>query len=102
MVSGTKTLAADPLNPVNCEVEPPWIGLVCPAHPTEVRLDLGIWRPSQNLELVAFLIPFLKQFFFVEGYISLLKDATAIRDYSFHEKGVHALQQSLSRWYMSK
>ena len=27
------------LSLVNCEVGPPWIGLVCPAHPTNARLD---------------------------------------------------------------
>ena len=30
--------AADPLSPVSCEVWPQWIGLVCPAHPTDALL----------------------------------------------------------------
>ena len=43
VVSGTKMLAADPLSPVSCQVGPPWIGIVCPAHPTDDQLewDLG-------------------------------------------------------------
>uniref|UniRef100_A0A8C2FYS8 asparaginase n=1 Tax=Cyprinus carpio TaxID=7962 RepID=A0A8C2FYS8_CYPCA len=32
-------LAADPLSPVSCEVRPPWIILVCSAHPTDAQLD---------------------------------------------------------------
>ena len=39
VVSGMKTLAADHSSPVNCEVEPPWIGLVVPTHPTVTRSD---------------------------------------------------------------
>lgn len=57
MVSGTKMLAADPLSPVSCAVEPPWSGLSGPAHPTDAGLDSRsrIWRPSQHLELVVVL-----------------------------------------------
>ena len=32
-----------PLNPVNCTIGPPWIGLVYPAHPTDAQLD---WAPE--------------------------------------------------------
>ena len=39
VVSGTKMLAADSLSPVSCEVGPPCIRLVCPAHPTNAWLD---------------------------------------------------------------
>lgn len=35
----TKMLATDPLSPVRFVVGPPWIGLACPAHPTDVQLD---------------------------------------------------------------
>lgn len=52
-VSGTKTLAAEPLNPVSCKVGSQWIGLACAGHPTNVHLAWywGIWRISQHLEL---------------------------------------------------
>lgn len=33
VIFGTKMSPADPLSPMACEVEPPRIGLVCPAHP---------------------------------------------------------------------
>lgn len=42
MVSGTKTLAPDPLSPVDCKVESLWIKLVelvGPAHLIDVQLD---------------------------------------------------------------
>lgn len=39
MVSGTRTLAADPLGPHGCEMGPPRTGLVCLAHPIGVALD---------------------------------------------------------------
>lgn len=39
VVSGTKMLATDPLSPVFCDVDPPWMTLVCPGHPTDARLD---------------------------------------------------------------
>lgn len=39
VVSGTKTLAADHLNPVSCEMEPPWIGCVGPAHHIDAKSD---------------------------------------------------------------
>ncbi len=39
VVSGTKMLAANPLSPVSWEVGPPWMGLVCSAHPTDAWLD---------------------------------------------------------------
>lgn len=41
-VSCSKTLAADPLSPVSCEVGPPWIALVCPTHPINARLDWDV------------------------------------------------------------
>lgn len=37
--SGTSMLAPDPLSPICCDVEHPWIRLVCPAHPTDAKLD---------------------------------------------------------------
>lgn len=39
MLSHTKVSAADPVSPLSCEVGPPWIGLACPAHPTDAQLD---------------------------------------------------------------
>ena len=39
VVSGTKTLAADSLSPVSCEVGPQWIRLVCSAHLQDAWLD---------------------------------------------------------------
>ncbi len=33
VVSGIKTLTADPSSPASCEVGPPWIAFVGPAHP---------------------------------------------------------------------
>ncbi len=35
-----------PEGPVSCEVGPPWVGLICSAHPTDARLD----RYLGNLE----------------------------------------------------
>ena len=47
----------------------------------------GLWRPSQHLKLVVVLFkPFLNLFCFVEWCIILLKEATAIREYRFHER----------------
>ena len=58
-----------------------------------------IWRQSQHLELVdVFLVPFLNYCSFVAGYIILLKDATAIKEYHFYES-VHGLQQCLDRTF---
>lgn len=39
----TKTLAANHSSPLDCEVEPPWIDLTGPAHPTDAQLywELG-------------------------------------------------------------
>lgn len=37
-------LAAGCLNPVNYEVSPPWIRLVCPVHPTGAQLDSDLGR----------------------------------------------------------
>lgn len=48
MVSGAKMLAKDPLSPVSYKVEPPWIELVCTAHPNWIMI-LGIWWPSQQI-----------------------------------------------------
>ena len=45
--SGTNTLAADLSSPVRSDVEPPWIRLVGPAHPTDAQLD---WRLRQHLQ----------------------------------------------------
>ena len=47
----------------------------------------GIRRPSQHLKLVAVLLkPFLNHFCFIARHIMLLKEATAIREYCFHER----------------
>jgi len=46
VVSGTKTSVADSSSPVSCEVEPLWIGLVGPAHPTDAQSDWDL----ENLE----------------------------------------------------
>ena len=51
----------------------------------------GIWRPSQHLKLVVVLLkPFLNHCCFVARSIILLKEATAIREYRFHER-VHVV-----------
>lgn len=34
-------LAAEPLGAVGCGAGPPWIGLVCPEHPTGRSIELG-------------------------------------------------------------
>lgn len=31
-------IVTDPLSPIHCKVEPQWINLVCPAHPTDTQL----------------------------------------------------------------
>ncbi|KAK3520449.1 hypothetical protein QTP70_024065, partial [Hemibagrus guttatus] len=47
----------------------------------------GIWRPGQHLKLVVVVIkPFLSHFCFVAWRIILLKEATAIWEYRFHER----------------
>lgn len=61
VVSGPKTLAADPSSPVNCEVELQLIGLVSSAHRTLNLTEIlnlnqteiwGIWKPAQQLDLI--------------------------------------------------
>ena len=64
------------LSPVKCKVGPPWIRLVCPTHPPDARLDRNLDR----------LKPFLNHFCFVAWCIILLKEATTIREYRFHER----------------
>lgn len=44
LVSGT--------SPVSGEVEPPWIGLVPSAHPTDAQLNWGVCAPCQHLKRV--------------------------------------------------
>lgn len=39
VLSGTKMLATNPLRPASHVAGPPWIGLVCPAHPADAPLD---------------------------------------------------------------
>lgn len=77
--------AADPLSPVRYEVEPPWIGLVGPEHPTDAGSDgdLGIWGRGQHLELLAM---FLKPNQFVQCSRAHYpqKEAAAIREYHCH------------------
>ena len=52
----------------------------------------GIWRPIQHPKLVVMLLkPFQYQFCFVARHIILLKEATAIREYCFHER-VHMVR----------
>ena len=48
VVSGTKVLAADPLRTVSCEEEAPWIRLVCPTYPTDVRSDWDLGNLDAN------------------------------------------------------
>lgn len=67
--SGTKTLAVDPLSPLSCELEPPWIWLVCQAHPTDARSDCD------------------------SGILGQVLEDTAIREYSYH-KGVKLTRTS--------
>lgn len=40
----------------SCDFRPWWFRHVCPAQPTDAWLDwdLGLWRPSQHIKLVAF------------------------------------------------
>ncbi|KAK3535361.1 hypothetical protein QTP70_010077 [Hemibagrus guttatus] len=45
----------------------------------------GILRPSQHLKLVVLIKPFLNHFCFVAWHIILMKEATDIREYRFHE-----------------
>lgn len=44
VVSGSKTLAADPLNHVCCDVGLPWIRIVCRAHTPDVWSD---WKSGR-------------------------------------------------------
>ena len=77
------------LSPVSCKMGPPWIRLVCPAHPQMLDwIEIWeIWRPIQQLKLVVVLLkPFLNHFCFVEWCIILLNEAIAIREYFFHER----------------
>lgn len=46
-----------------------------------------IWQSNHHLKLIlVLLIPFLNYFPFVAGYIILLKEAIAIREYRFNER----------------
>lgn len=61
-------LAAGCLNPVNYEVSPPWIRLVCPVHPTGAQLDSDLGR-FPGLLVSTSNSSFLRQFL----YITLLQ-----------------------------
>ncbi|KAK3520766.1 hypothetical protein QTP70_032347 [Hemibagrus guttatus] len=68
VVSGTKMLAADPLNPVSCEVGPPWDGtcLSSTSHTCSIGLRSVEFGGQVNTKLVAVLInSFLNHFCFV-------------------------------------
>lgn len=76
------TLATDPLSPVSCELEPPWIRLVCPAHPKDASLDWDLAKSTPQTCCAHQTIP--------EPF---LLSATAIRGYSFHER-VHMVSNN--------
>lgn len=89
--------AANHLSPVRFEVEPPWIRLVCPAHPSDARSDWDLWNlESQHLKLAVVLhkLLILKHYCIVAGCIILLKETTAMGEYCVYE-GVQALKVSL-------
>lgn len=74
MVYGNKTLAANPLRPVSCEVGPQWIHM--PQTLDWIKI-WGIQRPSQHLKLVIVsLKSFLNHFFSVAACIILQREAT--------------------------
>lgn len=81
---------ADPWSHVSCEVAPPWIGLVCPArHPTDAPLGWGLGEfAGQVNTLNSSLCSSNCSWTIVvvwQSASSFLKDATAIREYPFHE-----------------
>lgn len=49
-------------------------------HIPQMLVWIGIWRPSEHLVVVALLKPFLKPF------CTVVKEATALREYRFHEE----------------
>ena len=99
----TKTLAADPLSPVSWEVGPPWIPLVCPAHPPDARLDCDLesCEAKSTPWTVVLLKPFLYHVCFVAGGHYPAERCHCHQGIPFPWTRVHGLQQSLGRWYMS-
>lgn len=84
MISGTKTLAIDPLSPQSCEMRPLWIGHVCPAHPT--------WSDRDP-----------KSFLYSTNHFTLFWWNRPLPSGNIVAwKGVLALQQWFGRWNISK
>lgn len=67
VVSGTRVLAVDPLNPIGCEVGPPWI---VPVRPTITWLDWELGNLGWALYVIS-LRQFLSIFCGVAGRIVL-------------------------------
>ena len=100
---GTKMFVTDPLSPGNCEVGPPWIGPVCPAHPTDAQLDwdLGNLEAKSTPQTRGCAPQTSPEPFLLCGTAHYPAD----RGHSHH--GIlfpwkeHSLQQCLGRGYMS-
>ena len=86
---GSKMLAADPLNPVNCHGWDLFVQQI--PQLLDWTETWGIWRPGQHLELVVFIKP--------NHICSVAAEATAIRDYCFPHLFVHTCsrQQEIGR-----
>ena len=94
VVSGTKTLAADPLSPNSCMVELDMLFQHVPQMLNPIGI-LGICRPGQLLQLsIMFLKPFPNNVCSVAGRIILLKEAFALR-------GAPGPRQCLGKWDVS-
>lgn len=79
VLSGTMRVTAGSLSPVSCEVQPPWIRYVCPAHPTDDWTDLELENLEAMLTPGALSCSSNHFFFFFAGCIILLKEAYGLR-----------------------
>lgn len=103
VVSDTKMASTD-LSLVTCEVSPPWIGVLCTAHPTDARLywDLGnlaCWTPQTRC--CAYQTTPESLLLCGRGHYPAGRGHSC-QGTCFPWKGVHDLQKYLVRWYMSK
>lgn len=61
-------------SPVSCNMRRPWILVVCPAHPSNARLDWDLWNleDKSTPQLIVLLKPYQNKFCFVAGSVILL------------------------------
>lgn len=67
-------LATDPISPVSCKVDTPWVGLVCSAHPRCLVRLRSAEVLGQDNTLYFVVKPFLNQFCNVTGQTAIGKN----------------------------